>query len=390
MHYITAGESHGPQLTAIVDGVPAGLRISEQSINADLARRQAGYGRGARMNIETDVVHITSGVRFGRTLGSPIALVVQNQDWQNWADRMAPFGEAPFDLHRETTPRPGHADLVGALKIDSDDCRDVLERASARETAARVAAAGIAREFLADLGVEVFSYVVSIGRAMWSERDPMMEAPDYKPLEIEISDVRCPNEAAADAMRAEIDKAVEAGESLGGTFRVIARGLVPGVGGYATRDERLTSRIGAALFSIPAIKGVEFGLGFAASDLPGSQVHDQIVLDRGNGFTRSSNNAGGIEGGMTTGMPLIVTCAMKPIPTLMTPLGTIDLDTLEPALASKERSDVCAVPACAVVAESEVAFALANAYLEKFGCDYMTDIRAAVAAFRQRLKKVAK
>ena len=390
MHYITAGESHGPQLTAIVDGVPAGLRISEQSINADLARRQAGYGRGARMNIETDVVHITSGVRFGRTLGSPIALVVQNQDWQNWADRMAPFGEAPFDLHRETTPRPGHADLVGALKIDSDDCRDVLERASARETAARVAAAGIAREFLADLGVEVFSYVVSIGRAMWSERDPMMEAPDYKPLEIEISDVRCPNEAAADAMRAEIDKAVEAGESLGGTFRVIARGLVPGVGGYATRDERLTSRIGAALFSIPAIKGVEFGLGFAASDLPGSQVHDQIVLDRGNGFTRSSNNAGGIEGGMTTGMPLIVTCAMKPIPTLMTPLGTIDLDTLEPALASKERSDVCAVPACAVVAESEVAFALANAYLEKFGCDNMTDIRAAVAAYRQRLKTVAK
>ena len=390
MHYITAGESHGPQLTAIVDGVPAGLRISEQSINADLARRQAGYGRGARMNIETDVVHITSGVRFGRTLGSPIALVVQNQDWQNWADRMAPFGEAPFDLHRETTPRPGHADLVGALKIDSDDCRDVLERASARETAARVAAAGIAREFLADLGVEVFSYVVSIGRAMWSERDPMMEAPDYKPLEIEISDVRCPNEAAADAMRAEIDKAVEAGESLGGTFRVIARGLVPGVGGYATRDERLTSRIGAALFSIPAIKGVEFGLGFAASDLPGSQVHDQIVLDRGNGFTRSSNNAGGIEGGMTTGMPLIVTCAMKPIPTLMTPLGTIDLDTLEPALASKERSDVCAVPACAVVAESEVAFALANAYLEKFGHDNMTDIRAAVAVYRQRLKTAAK
>ena len=390
MRYMTAGESHGPQLTAIVDGVPAGLRISEGSINADLARRQSGYGRGGRMAIETDTVHITSGVRFGRTLGSPITLVVQNRDWQNWTDRMAAFGDAPADLRRETTPRPGHADLVGALKIDSDDCRDVLERASARETAARVAAAGIAREFLADLGVDIFSYVTSIGQAKWNERDPMMEAPDYKPLEIEISDVRCPNEAAADAMRAEIDKAKEAGESLGGTFRVIVRGLVPGVGGYATRDERLTSRIGAALFSIPAIKGVEFGLGFEAARLPGSQVHDQIELDRGVGFTRTSNNAGGLEGGMTTGMPLIVTCAMKPIPTLMTPLSTVDIDTLEPALASKERSDVCAVPACAVVAESEVAFALANAYLEKFGHDNMTDIRSALAAYKQRLKTVAK
>ena len=359
MHYMTAGESHGPQLTAIVDGVPAGLRISEASINADLARRQSGYGRGGRMGIESDTARIVSGVRFGRTLGSPIALVVENRDWQNWAEDMTAFGEAPVGLHRETTPRPGHADLVGALKIDSDDCRDVLERASARETAARVAAAGIAREFLADLGVDIFSYVTSIGQAKWSERDPMMEAPDYKPLEIEISDVRCPNEAAADAMRLEIDKAIEAGESLGGTFRVVVR-------------------------------GVEFGLGFEASHLPGSQVHDQIELDRGNGFTRMSNNAGGLEGGMTTGMPLIVTCAMKPIPTLGTPLQTIDLDTLEPAAASTERSDVCAVPACAVVAESEIAFELANAYLEKFGHDNMTDIRAAVAAYKQRLRTAAK
>ena len=390
MHYMTAGESHGPQLTAIVDGVPAGLRISEASINADLARRQSGYGRGGRMDIESDTARIVSGVRFGRTLGSPIALVVENRDWQNWVEDMAAFGEAPIGLHRETTPRPGHADLVGALKIDSDDCRDVLERASARETAARVAAAGIAREFLADLGVEIFSYVTSIGQAQWIERDPMMEAPDYKPLEIEISDVRCPNEAASDAMRLEIDKAIEAGESLGGTFRVVVRGLVPGVGGYASRDERLSSRIGAALFSIPAIKGVEFGLGFEASHLPGSQVHDQIELDRGNGFTRMSNNAGGLEGGMTTGMPLIVTCAMKPIPTLGAPLQTIDLDTLEPAAASTERSDVCAVPACAVVAESEIAFELANAYLEKFGHDNMTDIRAAVAAYKQRLRTAAK
>ncbi len=390
MRYVTAGESHGLQLTAIVEGVPAGLRISEAAINADLQRRQAGYGRGERMDIERDVAHITSGVRFGRAIGSPIALVVENRDWRNWIDRMSPVGDAPSDLLRETTPRPGHADLAGVLKIDSIDCRDVLERASARETAARVAAAGIAREFLADVGVEVFSYVTSIGQAKWNERDPMMDAPDYKPLDIEISDVRCPNEAAADAMRAEIDRAVESGESLGGTFRVVVNGLIPGVGGYATREERLTSRLGAALFSIPAIKGVEFGLGFEAARLPGSQVHDEIVLDRGYGFMRTSNNAGGLEGGMTTGMPLIVSCAMKPIPTLANPLQTIDLDTLEPAEASTERSDVCAVPACAVVAEAEVAFVLANAYLEKFGHDNMTDIRAAIAAYKQRLKTVAK
>lgn len=390
MQYMTAGESHGPQLTAIVDGVPAGLRISEESINADLARRQSGYGRGGRQLIEKDQVRIVSGVRFGRTIGSPITLVVENRDWANWTDRMAVFGDAPLDLHRETTPRPGHADLVGVLKINSDDCRDVLERASARETAARVAAAGIARELLADLGVDVFSYVTSIGQAALSEADPMLDAPDYKPLEIELSDVRCPNEAASDAMRAEIDKAREAGESLGGTFRVVARGIVPGLGGYATAGERMTSRIAAGLFSIPAIKGVEFGLGFQAAKLPGSHVHDEIKLEPSAGFTRASNNAGGLEGGMTTGMPLIITCAMKPIPTLMNPLQTVDLDTLEPVEASKERSDVCAVPACAVVAEGEVAFALANAYLEKFGHDNMADIRANIAAYRERLKTVSR
>ena len=390
MHYSTAGESHGPQLTAIVEGVPAGLRVSEEGINADLARRQSGYGRGGRQLIEADAVRVVSGMRFGRTIGSPIALVVDNDDGGNWADRMAVFGDAPADLRREVTPRPGHADLVGALKIDSDDCRDVLERASARETAARVAAAGIAREFLADVGVEIFSYVVSIGGAKMHEANPLVEAADYKPLEIELSDVRCPNDAASDAMHAEIDKARELGESLGGTFRVVARGLVSGLGGYATAGERITSRIAAALFSIPAIKGVEFGLGFEAARLPGSHVHDPIRLEPGIGFTRASNNAGGLEGGMTTGLPLVVTCAMKPIPTLMTPLETVNLDTLEPAEASKERSDVCAVPAAAVVAEGEVAFVLANAYLEKFGHDNMTDIRASLAAYKQRLKTASR
>ena len=390
MRYTTAGESHGPQLTAIIEGVPAGLRISEESINADLARRQGGYGRGGRQQIERDRVRIVSGVRFGRTLGSPIALEIENRDWQSWTDRMAAFGDPPDDLVRETTPRPGHADLVGVLKTNSDDCRDVLERASARETAARVAAAGIARELLADLGVEIFSYVTSIGQAKFPEKEPMLDAPDYKPLEIELSDVRCPNEAAADAMRLEIDKARNLGESLGGTFRVIARGLVPGLGGYATAGDRLTSRVAAALFSIPAIKGVEFGLGFQAAALPGSHVHDEIRLDPTFGFTRATNNAGGLEGGMSTGMPLIATCAMKPIPTLMNPLQTVDLDTLEPAEASKERSDVCAVPACAVVAEGELAFVLADAYMKKFGCDNMADIRQAVASYKHRLKTAAR
>ena len=390
MRYLTAGESHGSCLTAIVEGVPAGLKISESQINTDLARRQSGYGRGGRQKIEHDVVQVVSGVRFGRTTGAPVALIVRNRDWENWEERMAPFGGPPSDLKREVTPRPGHADLVGALKTDTDDCRNILERASARETAARVAAAGIAREFLADLGVEVFSYVRSIGGVQLEEDDPFMSAAGYKPLDIETSEVRCPDARTTEAMKEEIKRAKLAGESLGGMFRVVATGLLPGVGGYATATDRLTSRLGRALFSIPAIKGVEFGLGFEASRLPGSQVHDPIVLDDEAGFVRASNNAGGLEGGMTTGMPLVVTAAMKPIPTLMTPLPTVNLDTLEVEQASRERSDVCAVPACAVVAESEVSFVLADAYLQKFGCDNMADIKAAVKAYRQRLRTMAR
>lgn len=390
MHYITAGESHGPALTAIVSGVPAGLKISLRQIDSDLARRQSGYGRGGRQAIEKDHAEILSGMRFGRTLGTPIALQVRNKDWENWTDRMAAFGDAPENLVREVTPRPGHADLVGALKTNTDDCRNVLERASARETAARVAAAGVAREFLADLGVEIFSYVTRIGSAEFSEDAPMLAAPDYKPLDIEMSDVRCPDEEASVAMKAAIDAACEAGESLGGEFRVIATGLLPGLGGYAVPTERLASRIGGALFSIPAVKGVEFGMGFPSAARAGSEVHDPIVHTSKGGFSRSSNNAGGLEGGMTTGMPLIVTAAMKPIPTLAHPLETVNMDTLEVEEASKERSDVCAVPACAVVAESEVAFVLANAYLERFGDANMADIKAAIKAYRQRIKTMSR
>lgn len=390
MEYITAGESHGPQLSAIVSGVPAGLAISEKGINADLARRQSGYGRGGRQAIEKDTVQITSGVRFGMTLGSPIALTVVNRDWQNWTDRMAVFGDVPQDLVREVTPRPGHADLLGILKNDFDDCRNVLERSSARETTMRVAAAGIAREFLAEVGVEIYSYVTSIGSASMQERNPMQDALYYSPLDIEMSEVRCPDEAASQRMMDAIDSAKAKGDSLGGTYRIVVTGLLPTLGGYETPSKRLTSRLGAALFSIPAMKGVEFGLGFEAARRPGSKVHDEIILDEKNGFVRKTNNAGGLEGGMTTGMPLIITVAMKPIPTLTIPLNTVNLDTLELAEASKERSDACAVPAAAVVGESEVALVLANAYLEKFGSDNMTDIKANIASFKERIKTMSR
>lgn len=390
MEYITAGESHGPQLSAIVSGVPAGLAISEKGINADLARRQSGYGRGGRQAIEKDTVQITSGVRFGMTLGSPIALTVVNRDWQNWTDRMAVFGDVPQDLVREVTPRPGHADLLGILKNDFDDCRNVLERSSARETTMRVAAAGIAREFLAEVGVEIYSYVTSIGSASMQECNPIQDALYYSPLDIEMSEVRCPDEAASQRMMDAIDAAKAKGDSLGGTYRIVVTGLLPTLGGYETPSKRLTSRLGAALFSIPAMKGVEFGLGFEAARRPGSKVHDEIILDEKNGFVRKTNNAGGLEGGMTTGMPLIITVAMKPIPTLTIPLNTVNLDTLELAEASKERSDACAVPAAAVVGESEVALVLANAYLEKFGSDNMTDIKANIASFKERIKTMSR
>lgn len=390
MEYITAGESHGPVLTAIVSGVPAGLSISEKGINADLARRQSGYGRGGRQAIEKDTVRITSGVRFGTTLGSPITLSVENRDWRNWTDRMAVFGEPSHDLVREVTPRPGHADLVGVLKNDFDDCRNVLERSSARETTMRVAAAGIAREFLADVGVEIYSYVTSIGDVSMEESDPMNDALYYSPLDIEMSEVRCPDEKTAERMMDAIDAAKERGDSLGGTYRIVVTGLLPTLGGYESPSSRLTSRLGGALFSIPAMKGVEFGLGFEAARRPGSKVHDEIILDEKKGFVRKTNNAGGLEGGMTTGMPLIITVAMKPIPTLTIPLNTINLDTLEVAKASKERSDTCAVPAAAVVGESEVALVLANAYLEKFGSDNMTDIKANIASFKERIKTMSR
>lgn len=379
MEFVTAGESHGPALTAIVTGVPAGVSIDIEAINRDLARRQGGYGRGGRQKIEHDTASILSGVRFSKTLGTPITLQVVNDDFANWTDRMAVDGDAPTDLKRETCPRPGHADLVGMLKIASDDARDILERSSARETAARVAAGGIAKALLAELGVEVYSYVRRIG-TVELPADTIIER-----AAIETSECRCPDETTTRAMKELIDDARAKGESLGGEFVVIAEGLVPGLGSYASGPARLTSRLGAAAFSIPAIKGVEFGLGFEAARHPGSRVHDSIYYSEATGFTRASNNAGGLEGGMTTGEPLVMACAMKPIPTMMQPLDTVDTDTLMPVKASKERSDVCAVPAAAVVAEAEIAFVLADAYLEKFGADVVDDVIAACDAYRERI-----
>lgn len=390
MEYVSAGESHGPALTAIVTGVPAGLSISEKNINSDLARRQGGYGRGGRQKIEKDRVQVLSGVRFGKTLGSPVCLSIKNDDWENWTDRMAVFGDAPADLVREVTPRPGHADLLGVLKNDQTDCRNILERSSARETAIRVAASGIAREFLAEVGVEVYSYVVSIGGVGMAEEDPMRDAADYRPLAIEMSELRCPDEEATEAMKARIDEAKELGQSLGGTFRVVVNGLLPALGGFEEARNRLTSKLGGALFSIPAIKGVEFGIGFKNAEVLGHEAHDEIYLDKKKGFMRRTNRAGGLEGGMTTGMPLIMTAAMKPIPTQIDPLNTVNIDTLEVDKASTERSDVCAVPAASVVAEAEVAFIIAQAYLDKFGSDNMTDIKANIESFKKRIKTMSR
>ncbi|MDY0088065.1 MAG: chorismate synthase [Coriobacteriia bacterium] len=382
MRYVTAGESHGRILTAIVTGVPAGIEVRASAIDSDLARRQSGYGRGGRQRIEADRVSILSGVRFDRTLGTPVALAVANRDWDNWTEVMAVSGEKP-DAVRETRPRPGHADLAGAQKIGTDDVRDVLERASARETAARVAAGGVAKAFLAALGVEILSYVSAIGPVAM---EPMVDAAAVSREAIEASEVRCPDASASERMMREIDAAKAEGESLGGVFVVAATGLVPGIGGYAEAGQRLDARLAAALMSVPAIKGVEIGDGFALAARRGSQAHDEIVPGA-TGYARATNHAGGLEGGMANGEPLVVRAAMKPIPTLMKPLRSVDLDTFEEVSASIERSDVCAVPAAAVVAEAELAFVLARAFIEKFGGDTLVDILAARDRYLTRIAR---
>lgn len=379
MEYRTAGESHGRELVAWVGGVPAGVPLRVADIDRDLERRQVGYGRGGRMAIERDTATVVAGVRAGETLGSPIAIIVANRDWENWTGVMSVEG-ARTGERSVTAPRPGHADLGGVQRTGASDVRDILERASARETAARVAAGAVAKSLLAALGVEVFSWVESVGDVACGPFEPLAVDRGV----IESSDLRCPDADAAARMRGAIDAAREAGESLGGVFAVAATGLVPGVGSYAERPRGLDAELAHAVMSIPAIKGVEIGDGFAAASRPGSAVHDPIVADPSGVLRRASNHAGGVEGGMTNGEPLVVRAAMKPIPTLMKPLATVDLATGEAADAARERSDVCAVPAAGVVAEAEVALVLASAYTRAFGDTCLSDIVAAVARFRER------
>lgn len=379
MEYRTAGESHGREMVALVGGVPAGIPLVVADIDRDLCRRQAGYGRGGRMTIEEDRALVVSGVRFGMTIGSPVAIVVANRDWENWTGVMAVEGERA-DARQVTAPRPGHADLGGCQRTGAADIRDVLERASARETAARVAAGGVAKALLSAVGVSVFSWVERIG----AESCGPFGDDEIDSAVVEASDVRCPDADAAKRMRMAIDAARTEGESLGGVVAVAATGLLPGLGSYAERFRGLDAEIARALMSIPAIKGVEVGDGFAAAALPGSAVHDPIVLADGGGLRRASNHAGGVEGGMTNGETLIVRAAMKPIPTLMRPLATVDLLSGQPADAARERSDVCAVPAAGVVAEAEVAMVLADAYTRAFGDTCLEDLRAAIERYRTR------
>ncbi|MHB9131424.1 MAG: chorismate synthase [Armatimonadota bacterium] len=370
LRFLTAGESHGPALTAIVEGMPAGVPITEEAINTQLARRQVGYGRGGRMKIERDTARVLSGVRFGKTLGTPIALLIENRDWANWTERMKQFGDPIEPVPPITTPRPGHADLAGMIKYETDDLRNILERASARETAARVAAGAIARCLLDQLGIRIFSHVLSIGG--------VTAAPDLSDLDAvaeaaEASDLRCADAAAAERMREAIRTAGQAGDTLGGVVQVIATGLPVGLGSHVQWDRKLDGELAGALMSIPAIKGVEIGLGFTAATLPGSQVHDAMYPEGGS-IVRKTNHAGGLEGGITNGEPLVMQVAMKPIPTLTRPLPTVDLATGQAIEAHSERSDVCAVPAAGVVTEAMVAFVLSARIVDQFTADSLHEL----------------
>lgn len=378
LRYLTAGESHGPCLTVIIEGLPAGLPLTQEEINHELARRQQGYGRGGRMAIEHDQAEILSGVRFGETLGSPVTLRIENRDWQNWQDRMAPCG-APCG-EKVTAPRPGHADLTGVLKYDRRDVRDILERASARETAARVAVGAVCRRLLEQLGITITSHVVNIGGV--SLERPATRAE----LDGPRCDLNCIDQKVNERMKQAIDAAKRQGDSLGGIFEVVIFDVPAGLGSYVQADRRLDGRLAGAMVSIQAIKGVEFGAGFAVADLPGSQVHDEITHDE-TGFHHLTNRSGGIEGGMSNGEAIVVRAVMKPIPTLMKPLATVDLATGEKIAASKERSDVCAVSAASVVGEAAAAIEIAAAVLEKFGGDCLADLHAAMKIYQERIQR---
>ncbi|WP_457640650.1 chorismate synthase [Persephonella sp.] len=387
IRFLNAGESHGPALTAIIEGIPSNLKISADYINRDLARRQSGYGRGGRMKIEKDKVEIISGVRFGYTLGSPITLMIKNKDWENWTEIMAVEGQ-PTDKKEIFNPRPGHADLAGGIKYGFYDLRNVLERASARETTTRVAVGAVCKRLLEDIGIKIGSYVVSIGDI--SVRDIIQDIPLEERFDrAERSEVRTPVPEEDEKFKKLIDFAKEEGESLGGVFEVFATGVPVGLGSHVQWDRRLDGRIAQAMMSIQAMKGVEIGEGFKLAEMFGSQAHDEIFWDKGKGFYHETNRAGGIEGGITNGEPILVRVAMKPIPTLMRKksLRSVNIKTKEPFLAAKERSDVTAVPAAAVVGEAMLAIVLADAVLEKFGNDNWIEIKNRVKEYRRYIKE---
>lgn len=386
MRYITAGESHGPELTAIIEGLPAGMPLSAEDINHELARRQAGYGRGGRMLIETDRVRITSGVRHGKTLGSPVTMVVENKDWKNWTKVMSieEVEEKQKKLRRVARPRPGHADLVGGMKYHHDDLRNVLERSSARETTMRVAIGAVAKKILSELGIEVAGHVTMLGgiKATIPEGITVSEVKAIS----EASDVRVVDPTVESDIRQLIDQTKRNGDTIGGVVEVLVGGVPAGLGSYVQWDKKLDAKIAQAVVSINAFKGAEFGVGFEAGVLPGSKVMDEILWNEEDGYTRRSNNLGGFEGGMTNGEPIVVRGVMKPIPTLYKPLQSVDMDTKQPYKASVERSDSTAVPAASVVAESVVATVVANEILEKFSSDSFEELVYAVKEYREYLK----
>jgi chorismate synthase len=381
LRFTTAGESHGPGLVAIVEGLPAGLELDREALDRDMARRQLGHGRGGRMKIESDVVEIRSGLRHGRTLGSPIAVLVANRDYSNWEERMNPW-PVEADVEESHLPRPGHADLAGALKFGHSDVRNVLERASARETAARVAAGSIAKGFLAAVGVSIHSHVIQIASVTAPERDDLSPQ-DF--ADVDESPVRVLDAEASVAMVAEIDRLRKENESLGGKFEVRAFGLVPGIGSHVSWSERLDGRLAQAICSIQSVKGVSLGEAWDVAGMPGSEAHDEIFWSEERGWYRETNRAGGLEGGMSNGEPLVIQAAIKPISTMTQPLRSVDTETKEPAQAMRERTDSTVVPAAAVVAEAMVALVVAAAYREKFGGDHIDDVLKALDAYKERI-----
>lgn len=386
LRFLTAGESHGKALVGIIEGVPAGLGIDPGDIDLELKRRQGGYGRGGRMKIESDRVEILSGVRWGKTMGSPITLLVENRDWENWKEGMSSDAEHEGSIEAVTRPRPGHADLAGALKYGHRDIRNVLERSSARETAMRVALGAVARKLLKEFGVRAGSFVEEVGRAGFEPKASSAEELHDLDERAAASPLRCPDEVATDKMMKLVDEATERGDSLGGVFTVFVTGLPPGLGSHIQWDRRLEGRLAQALMSVQAIKGVEVGMGFGAARSFGSEVMDEIVRG-GKGFLRKSNNAGGIEGGMTNGMPVVLRAAMKPIPTQRKPLKSVDMITGKEVEAAYERSDVCAVPAASVIGEAMALLAVADAFMEKFGGDSLGETKRNFTAYLKSLEE---